>query len=582
MGRLKEEQNVTETREIDSKKLKEIERMVQIDELVEKKNEKKEEIKEFFAPEQKERKKGFFSKLFKKKERFDFHDEESVTLEEALGNKSFDVEDEDEVVVVHKPAKSNKTADNKKEKANEVAKNTTTEENRVAEETQDISATKEIETPRDVVKTTEQPQEEHPIEKLELEDFQAMKEKARKSLEEKEKQFFEAEAARELEEAKALEEKQGKVAVAVEEPEAAAVTSGEPVDLLGSEVLEISEEEFQTVELDEIKLSDDLAGEATPEVETQEENKGKKGWGERFKKRVAQGIEQAPQSAEVSPENLPVPTEEPQEKEVGLVGQGFTSEVYMWDDNRVLKLYRDGFDKQICEKEFHTMEQVYRTIGICPRPYELVNVEGRNGAIYEYLDGKTMQKELLVKFWSSNHQAKVLAQLHYEMQTQHDFELITVKDKLRNDISMLHELTEREKLKLYRVIDGLPDGDRLCHFDLHPGNIIYKNGVPVIIDWADACIGDSLADVARTSVLLRYGRGKDQPFYVNLGVKIFQSKMVLQYQKEYLLLSRKNAKDIEQWELPIMAARIGEDIAKEEKELLVHYVKRQLQFKSIH
>lgn len=532
MGTLKEKQNLVENNELENKdislEIEEIEELVQLDEIEEMAEE---------TPKRKE-KKGFFSKIFgsKRKERFDFHDEDAMTLEEALGQKSFEEEDElPETENLHKPKKNRPIVQEEK-----LVYKTEKKEPEVSEV-------------KEVLET-----EEAPVEKLELDNFDEMKEKAKEALLEKD----------ELSNSSDLEAT--KVAVLDEVP----------VDLL-HEVVELPEEAFETVELDKIAIGDELLQEnevdlEAPELETEKQRE------KLFGGRTVRKIEEAPQIEEIAPENLPVPTDEPEEKEVGIIGQGFTSEVYQWDDKRVLKLYREGFDHQICEKEFHTMQQVYSKIGICPKPYEIITVDGRIGGVYEYLDGKTMQKELLTKFWSSNHQAKVLAQVHYEMQTRHDFELITVKDKLCNDIGMLHELTEREKLKLYKVIHELPDGDRLCHFDLHPGNIIYKGGVPVIIDWADACIGDPLADVARTSVLLRYGRSKDQPFYVNLGVKIFQSKMVYQYQKEYLLLSRKNAKDIEQWELPIMAARIGEDIAQEEKELLVHYVKRQLQFKSIH
>ena len=38
---------------------------------------------------------------------------------------------------------------------------------------------------------------------------------------------------------------------------------------------------------------------------------------------------------------------------------------------------------------------------------------------------------------------------------------------------------------------------RLCHGDLHPGNVIMAGEGPVIIDWFDAARGDPIADIAR-------------------------------------------------------------------------------------
>jgi aminoglycoside phosphotransferase (APT) family kinase protein len=56
-----------------------------------------------------------------------------------------------------------------------------------------------------------------------------------------------------------------------------------------------------------------------------------------------------------------------------------------------------------------------------------------------------------------------------------------------------------------RLLDTLPDGDRLCHGDFHPANVILSGAGPVIIDWPDATSGNPLADVARTLTLIRFG-----------------------------------------------------------------------------
>jgi len=54
-----------------------------------------------------------------------------------------------------------------------------------------------------------------------------------------------------------------------------------------------------------------------------------------------------------------------------------------------------------------------------------------------------------------------------------------------------------------RVLDGLPDGDRLCHGDYHPGNVLLADRTAVI-DWAGAARGVPEADHARTLLLLRW------------------------------------------------------------------------------
>jgi hypothetical protein len=55
-----------------------------------------------------------------------------------------------------------------------------------------------------------------------------------------------------------------------------------------------------------------------------------------------------------------------------------------------------------------------------------------------------------------------------------------------------------------RVLDGLPTGDRLCHGDFHPGNVLVAADRVGVVDWANAAGGVPEADHARTLLLLRW------------------------------------------------------------------------------
>ena len=41
-------------------------------------------------------------------------------------------------------------------------------------------------------------------------------------------------------------------------------------------------------------------------------------------------------------------------------------------------------------------------------------------------------------------------------------------------------------LKLLAWLDTLPDGQRFCHGDYHPGNVILTKAGPIVIDWMTA------------------------------------------------------------------------------------------------
>jgi aminoglycoside phosphotransferase (APT) family kinase protein len=59
--------------------------------------------------------------------------------------------------------------------------------------------------------------------------------------------------------------------------------------------------------------------------------------------------------------------------------------------------------------------------------------------------------------------------------------------------------------KALSILSELPDGDRLCHLDFHPGNVIRDAATMIVIDWSSAARGDPLADVAFTLLGLQGG-----------------------------------------------------------------------------
>lgn len=88
-----------------------------------------------------------------------------------------------------------------------------------------------------------------------------------------------------------------------------------------------------------------------------------------------------------------------------------------------------------------------------------------------------------------NRYAKELAKFHIDIQKENTEILPTVKEKLMTDMSNTQMITDKEKNKISEYLNSFPDGNRICHFDFHPGNIIISSDKPIIIDWMTACVG---------------------------------------------------------------------------------------------
>jgi aminoglycoside/choline kinase family phosphotransferase len=112
----------------------------------------------------------------------------------------------------------------------------------------------------------------------------------------------------------------------------------------------------------------------------------------------------------------------------------------------------------------------------------------------------------------------------------------------------------------------MPDGDRLCHGDFHPGNILVAPQGEIIIDWIDAVRGNPLADLARSTILLRGAAESSQ--IGNILEKAFVKTVLVEYIRHYFKLHPGGEQEYRRW-LPIVAAaRLSENIPELEKWLI--------------
>lgn len=98
--------------------------------------------------------------------------------------------------------------------------------------------------------------------------------------------------------------------------------------------------------------------------------------------------------------------------------------------------------------------------------------------------------------------ARQLAHLHpalHERLAPDD--LPAQKELLAGRIRHAPQLSGTEREAALQALARQPAGDRLCHGDFHPGNIMLSDQGPVIIDWLNATRGCPAADLARSSLL---------------------------------------------------------------------------------
>jgi Ser/Thr protein kinase RdoA (MazF antagonist) len=94
------------------------------------------------------------------------------------------------------------------------------------------------------------------------------------------------------------------------------------------------------------------------------------------------------------------------------IALGRTAEIFAWDNEHILKLYRDWCPRDWVEYELK-IGRIVQDAGLpVPRLGDLIEVDGRRGIVYERVDGVSMARMFQAKPWLLLHFARLLAELH--------------------------------------------------------------------------------------------------------------------------------------------------------------------------
>ncbi len=253
---------------------------------------------------------------------------------------------------------------------------------------------------------------------------------------------------------------------------------------------------------------------------------------------------------------------------------GRTAQVLAWDNNQVLKLFREGYNISQIQKEERISRTVFEAGLPVPAVHGIVEVEGRYGILFDRVDGPLMMEEMITKPGELTHLTKLFAELHAKMHTITILGLPSQRQKLASQIQSAPRLSDKQREAALSALTRLPEDNKLCHGDYHPGNILMSSRGPVVIDCADASQGDPHADVARFLLLIQVSE-PDMFQDVELRkvirnlIQSFPLDVYFQRYREFQSLSQEQ---IDAWRLPLAAARLSEELSLIEENSLLSIV----------
>jgi aminoglycoside phosphotransferase (APT) family kinase protein len=257
-----------------------------------------------------------------------------------------------------------------------------------------------------------------------------------------------------------------------------------------------------------------------------------------------------------------------------LIGEGREAEIFAWGDDAVLRLPRPSSRWARAEQEAVAMRAAAAGGVPVPRVHGTTTQDGRVGLIMDRVDGPDLITLMGRRPWTVPRAARMVgrgqAALHEVVAPN---ELPQVRDVSRMKIEGAADLPSELAEFALATLDGLPDGDRVCHGDFHPGNVLVGRQGPAVIDWTDAARGDPAADLARTRLLLRQGAVQEyMPAMIKFMMRHMQAlgrgSFFRLYVRAYARARPIDADLVDRWEIVRAADRVYEGIEPELPALL--------------
>jgi Ser/Thr protein kinase RdoA (MazF antagonist) len=148
--------------------------------------------------------------------------------------------------------------------------------------------------------------------------------------------------------------------------------------------------------------------------------------------------------------------------------------------------------------------EAVRAVGApAPRLLGVERIAGRAASVWERVEGLSMWQQVVDRPDHSAPLGRLLADIQNQL-----FGLVAPvtlprqRDRLTSKIRRTVALVDASLGRAVAMLPPETGAARVCHGDLHPSNVILRDGGWVIVDWFDASRGDAVADVARSLLTL--------------------------------------------------------------------------------
>jgi hypothetical protein len=252
------------------------------------------------------------------------------------------------------------------------------------------------------------------------------------------------------------------------------------------------------------------------------------------------------------------------------VAEGREAEMFEWDDGRLLRLLRNPSHAESLHWDAAGSRAALAGGVRVPVIYEMLAVDGRPGMVVERIHGQDLLAEIAARPWRVWAIGKECGVIHARIGlVRAGPELPEIREKLAAQIQRSPLVPERYARYALDELAALPEGDRLCHGDFHPGNVMRADGELAVIDWPNAARGDYHSDFARSTLMLKLGDPPpSSPRLIRFGARIARIPLTASYESAYRRACAVDPALHRRWETVRAIHRLQDAIDTERPKLL--------------
>jgi hypothetical protein len=249
------------------------------------------------------------------------------------------------------------------------------------------------------------------------------------------------------------------------------------------------------------------------------------------------------------------------------LSEGREAEIFEAEPGRVLKLFHSG-SVASCDREWLAMTTL--PSGVAPIPIERRSTGVRPGIVMERIEGTDLLTLIGTGPWRLLALGILMGRTHAHVhQSLAAPQLPRLRARMRERISSSPHVPPGHRVASIAALDGLPDGDRVCHGDFHPGNVLRESDGARVLDWPNATAGDPNADVAASLVILQLGEPtENSPWAIRKLHRVGRGLLRNRYLAGYRQLRELDLAQVERWMLPVAVDRLSHGIPQERDRLL--------------